>query len=83
MSQTELDFALMLNKKVEQNLSALKTSAEPKAQELVQQTETLLADLKAKNGERSLTEIVKEKLVDQLISKPKPAQCTPPSSQQP
>ncbi len=69
--------------KVEENLVALKELAEPKAKELVSQTETLLTELKEKNEAQSLPEIVKGKLVEQFINKPSAEQCATPAPAQP
>ena len=69
-----------LIKKAEQNLASLKTNTDPKPEQLVTDTETILTQLKEKNEAQSLTEIVKEKLVDQLIGKTGQQNCAVPST---
>jgi len=55
--------------KVEENLETLKAEVSTEIKELIEETEDLLTDLKAKNDEQSITEIVKTKLANQLVEK--------------
>jgi hypothetical protein len=53
---------------IEDNLQALREAAPLEAEHIIKETEALLADLKAKNDEQSIAEIVKMKIADQLVS---------------